>query len=288
MIIRLGKFEAVVALTLVVTLSFAFALIYERKAVTASTNERTFELPIIMYHNITQNKSKAGKYTVTEEEFVADLKHIKENGYTTITVQELIDYTNGHSTPPEKPIMITFDDGFESFYQLAYPLLKEYSIKAVVSVIGSVTERYSEINDHNINYSNLTWSEINEMHKSKLVEFQNHSYNMHKSEKGQRKGISKTASESDNEYNNLLTEDLMKTQKLFKENCGFEPTAVAYPYGAKSKITLNIIKNCGFICTLGCEEKVNIITVGKDDCLYDLGRYNRASGIKTDNFFGKI
>lgn len=288
MIIRLGKFEAVIVLAVIVTISFAFAVSFERKASTVSTDIEAVSLPIIMYHNITESNAKAGKYTVTVEEFKADLEYIKEKGYSTVTVAEVTDYVNGKNILPDKPIMITFDDGFESFYTLGYPLLKQFSMKAVVSVIGSVTDKYSQINDHNINYSNLTWAEINEMHKSGLVEFQNHSYNMHASQNGQRKGISKKNGESEADYSKALTEDLEKAQELFNNNCGFEPTAVAYPYGAKSKTTLDIIKDCGFVCTLGCEEKTNIITVRDSECLYNLGRYNRPSGIKTESFFEKL
>lgn len=288
MIIRLGKFEAVIVLAVIVTISFAFAVSFERKASTVSTDIEAVSLPIIMYHNITESNAKAGKYTVTVEEFKADLEYIKEKGYSTVTVAEVTDYVNGKNILPDKPIMITFDDGFESFYTLGYPLLKQFGMKAVVSVIGSVTDKYSQINDHNINYSNLTWAEINEMHKNGLVEFQNHSYNMHASKNGQRKGISKMNGESEAVYRKALTEDLEKAQELFNNNCGFEPTAVAYPYGAKSKTTLDIIKDCGFVCTLGCEEKTNIITVRDIECLYNLGRYNRPSGIKTESFFEKL
>lgn len=288
MIIRLGKFEGFITLTLILILSFLVALSFETKSATASANTKSVTVPIIMYHNITTNNAKAGKYTVTESEFCKDLEYIRKNGYEAITVEDLISYTNGKSTLPKKPIMITFDDGFESFYVIAYPVLKQMNMKAVVSIIGSVTEKYSSINDHNINYSNLTWSEINEMAESGLVEFQNHSYNMHRSEKGQRKGISKMPNESESEYRKALTEDLLKAQELFKVNCSLEPKAIAYPYGAKSKVTLEIIKKCGFECTLGCEEKVNIITVGNSDCLYDLGRFNRPSGIDTESFFNKL
>ena len=142
--------------------------------------------------------------------------------------------------------------------------------------------------DHTLLGQTATWAEINEMHKSALVEFQIHSYNMHASQNGQRKGISKINGESEADYRKALTEDLEKAQELFNNNCGFEPTAVAYPYGAKSKTTLDIIKDCGFVCTLGCEEKANIITVRDSECLYNLGRYNRPSGIKTESFFEKL
>ncbi len=288
MIIRLDKFEAAVAISVILTISFIFAVNSEEKYIATSIDNNTKLLPIVMYHHITRNDKRAGEYTVTEKEFENDLEYIRSKGYTTVTVADLSDYVNGKSALPEKPIMITFDDGFESFYSIAYPLLKEHSMKAVVSVIGSVTEKYSKINDHNINYSNMTWSEINEMHQSGLIEFQNHSYNMHSAKNGGRKGISKKYKESDSEYKKLLVDDLCKTQKLFMENCSFEPTAVAYPYGAYSKNTLKIVKECGFICTLVCEERINKITVGDKNCLFNLGRYNRPGGMSTADFFDKL
>lgn len=288
MIIRIGKFEVTVVLTLLLTFSFFATLITENKVATVSTSNESVRLPVIMYHHITEKIDKAGKYTVLTTEFENDLEHIKNNGYTTVTVSDLIDYVNNGTQLPEKPIMITFDDGFESFYHLAYPLLKKYNMKAVLSVIGSVTEKYSAINDHNINYSNLTWEQITELHKSKFVEIQNHSYDMHKNDSDSRKGLSKRKNESEENYASALKVDLMKLQSLLYKKCGFEPTAVAYPYGSYSKTTTEIVKSCGFSCTLICEERINHIEAGNPDSLYNLGRFNRASGIKTVDFFRKL
>ncbi|MBR1738650.1 MAG: polysaccharide deacetylase family protein, partial [Firmicutes bacterium] len=81
--------------------------------------ENTVELPIIMYHNITEKYDMTGKYAVMRTQFENDLKYIKENGYTTITAKELINYAENNGQLPEKPIMITFDDGYESFYAYA-------------------------------------------------------------------------------------------------------------------------------------------------------------------------
>ena len=95
-------------------------------------------------------------------------------------------------------------------------------------------------------------------------------------------------SESAEAYEEALTNDLMRLQELFEKNCGFTPSAVAYPYGAYSKQTLEIVKKCGFRCTLLCEERINKITVSNSESLYNLGRYNRESGIETEVFFAKL
>ena len=288
MIIRLGKFEATIFCSLIIFVSFIGAISYENKSTATIAQTQSVKLPIIMYHHITEDENKAGKYTVTTDEFENDLENIVSKGYTAVTVQELIDYVKHGKSLPEKPIMITFDDGFESFYYLAFPLLKEHNMKSVVSVIGSVTEKYSKINDHNINYSNLTFDEINELKSSALVEIQNHSYDMHNNSTDKRKGISKLKNETNKEYSYNLNNDLNKMQEILWNNCEIKPTAVAYPYGAYSKDTLEIVKSCGFECTMLCEERINLITQGNTESLYNLGRYNRPSGVSTEVFFKNI
>lgn len=288
MIIRFGKFEATVICILLITVTFIFAVSTERNAVEASTQQyESVEVPVIMYHHITESRNKTGKYTVHTEELMKDLDFLQKRGYTTVTVADLIAFVNGEKALPEKPVMITFDDGFESFYCLAYPLLKERKMKSVVSVIGKVTERYSEIEDHNINYSNMTFGQINELIREGLVEIQNHSYDMHFSEEGKRKGLSKMSNESDEEYKKKISEDLLTLQKILKLNCGITPICVVYPYGAYSKDTLEAVKKLGFKSTMVCEERINTIVKGDENSLFNLGRYNRPSGITSEEFFLK-
>lgn len=288
LIVRPGKFEAVVLCGILICISFIFALRAENASAPASVNNESVRVPIIMYHHITEDKSKTGKYTVLQSEFKSDLMLLKEKGYSAINVNDLISYVNGNSSLPEKPIMITFDDGFESFATLAYPILEENNMKSVVSVIGSVAEKYSEIDDHNISYSNLNFDKINELLSEGLVEIQNHSYDMHKCTDNQRKGISKLPSESAEQYEAALTEDLLTVQKTLKLKCRMTPECVVYPFGSYSNETLGIIKELGFKSTMNCEERINTIIKGNPETLYNLGRYNRESGITSEEFFSRF
>lgn len=245
------------------------------------------KIPIIMYHHVTRDKNKANKYTVHIDELNDDLLWIKSNGYETVNISDLIKYASGNLKLPEKPIMITFDDGFESVYVLAYPLLNKYKMKAVVSVIGRQADIYSKNDDHNLNYSNLNWSQIKEMSTSPYVEIQNHTYNMHNNTKGKRKGVSKIKNESDEAYKASILKDIKKQQKLIKTHTGITPSAFVFPYGAYNKDTLDIIKSAGFKCTLTCEEKISTVYSGNPDSLFQLGRFNRPSGITSEAFFNK-
>ena len=287
MSIRIKKLHLFIFMSCFVLILFIFALRADPASVTVN-EEVGLRLPIVMYHHTTTKESRAGKYVILQSEFEKDLDFLKEHGYTTVTISDLIKYIGGEIKLPEKVIMITFDDGFESFYELAFPLLKKHEMKAVLSVVGSYTDTYSSIDDKNVNYAYLTWDDLSELSKSGIVEIQNHTYNMHNNDKGCRKGLARVNGESADVYAKALSDDLLKMQNLLLTQSGITATAVAYPFGSYSKQTLNIIKELGFKSSLVCEERINNIIPGDSESLYNLGRFNRPSGISTEEFFGKI
>lgn len=233
-------------------------------------------LPILMYHQISENPERWGKFVISPEEFEEDMKILDERGYTPITVNQLAAYTRGKFKMPKKPVMITFDDGYQSDYVYAFPILKKYQFKAVCSTVGAYTEMYSQNIRKHINYAHLSWQEMREMLASGLVEFQNHSYNLHNYDYT-RKGCLKKYNESQGHYDKLLREDFEKSQQLFLENLGFEPICFTYPFGSTNDDLLQHVKDFGFLASLGTYERVNEIT-GNPAELYDLKRFNRHHG----------
>ena len=105
--------------------------------------EEGCELPIIMYHGLLKEEARQGKYVLSPAQFESDLKYLKENGYHTVVVQDLIDYVEKGVPLPEKPVMLTFDDGYYNNYYYAFPLLEEYDAKIVISPICRYTDEYS-------------------------------------------------------------------------------------------------------------------------------------------------
>ena len=98
------------------------------------------DMPIVMYHSVLKDTDLSGKYIVTPDTLKNDINFLKNKGYTFVSAQELIDYTNGTSKLPDKPVMLTFDDGFYNNYGYVMPILSEYDAKAVISVVGSYTD----------------------------------------------------------------------------------------------------------------------------------------------------
>ena len=264
-------------------LIFIFVLLF---SFVFANSEEYIKVPIIMYHSILKDPARSNKYTITPAVLEEDLKYIKADGYETITISDLISYVYADKPLPPKPIILTFDDGHYNNYGYLYPLLEKYDMKAVISIVGSYTDKFSETNEANLNYSYLRWKDINELISSGRVEFQNHTYNLHDNTHG-RIGAKKKKGESDDEYKKILEEDINKLQNEFKENTGYVPTCFTYPFGGISNSSLDIIKELGFKASLSCEEGINKITKNPNS-LYLLKRYNRPSYVSTYNIFKKF
>lgn len=91
---------------------------------------------ILEYHTVLDNPQDDGKkYNVTLNEFREQLSYLKENGYETISMRDFVLAKKGKLTLPEKPIILTFDDGYQNNYDNMLPILEEFSMKATVYVV---------------------------------------------------------------------------------------------------------------------------------------------------------
>ncbi len=241
-------------------------------------------VPILMYHSILKDPAAAGKYVVSPQTLETDLRYLKEQGYTTVRCADLAAYVREGKPLPEKPVMITFDDGHKNNLTYALPILEKLDMCAVVSVVGKYSEEFSQSEDHHPSYAYLSWEEIRALCASGHVEIGNHSYDMHA--RDGRKGTMKRFGEDKECYVSALKTDLDKTQRLLKQNCGIEPIVFAYPFGSICEESVGVIRDTGFLLSFGCAEKVNYIT--DEDSLYCLGRFNRPNGISTQEFMQRI
>ena len=275
----------IILLLVVVVVSLASVIGFGANVIfsAASESEETVRLPIIMYHSIQKNNKAKSKFIITPDEFEDDLKYIKDNGYTTIVMQDLIDFVYENKALPEKSIMLTFDDGYYNNYLYAFSLVKQYECKMVLSPIGKQSDIYSENNNKNPNYAHCSWGDLSEMHNSGLVEIQNHSYDMHSITK-KRRGTKKNKNESLEHYQKTLCEDLTLMQNKVEHFLNFTPTTFVFPFGAISSCSLDIIKLLGFKASLSCEGKVNKLTKNPEK-LYGLCRILRPPNVSSEKFF---
>ena len=240
-------------------------------------------LPVVMYHSITDSPN--GDYQITKEQFAQDLYYLYANGYETVSVGDLYAYTEGKGELPEHPVMLTFDDGFYNNLSIALPLLEEYDMCAVVSIVGYYTDETAEKDPHVDRYSYLTWEDVKRLQQSGRIEIGSHTYNLHSND--QRAGCSIMYGEDPENYQNMLRQDLGKLQDRTKTQTGSSPVVFAYPYGFVCKESIPVLKELGFLCTFSCREQGNYIT-RDSNCLYGLDRYNRSPDYSTEDFFAKV
>ena len=246
--------------------------------------EKPVPLPVIMYHSVCRKEPSA--YTVTPQQLESDLVWLKNNGYTSVSARQLTDYTRGIGELPEKPVLITFDDGFYNNLSLALPLLEKYDMCAVVSIVGRYTDDYAAADPHADSYSYLTWSDITDLAASGRVEIGSHTYDMH-SNSGGRQGCARLPSESSDEYASVLGADIGLLKTELSQNCGIAPEVFAYPFGALSRESLPVLRESGILMTLTCREGMNLIT-RDPDCLYGIFRNNRSGLLTTEEYMAKL
>jgi len=115
-----------------------------------------YTVPILMYHNIGYDK---GSFFVSPENFTKQMEYIKKNGYAVITLDELVASIKNKKSIQKKKVVITFDDGYKSNYQYAYPVLKKFGFPATIFLITDFIGR---------NPVFLSWDEVIVMSKDKI------------------------------------------------------------------------------------------------------------------------
>lgn len=189
--------------------------------ISCSAANTASKVPILMYHNLTNDPSAVTSMTITGERFQEDMEYLEYNGYTPLLSADLIDIRAGKEAMPERPVMITFDDGYRSNYDIAYPILQKTGMKAVIALIG----KSIRANDNTeANRFFLKWDEAAEMADSGLVELASHTYNLHNPQYGGLtapdgiNGIQRLKGESQAAYNKRVGEDLKQSIDLITQN----------------------------------------------------------------------
>ena len=246
----------------------------------------TAQLAVLMYHQVTGDPARIGDYVVTAQQFSSDLTALQLAGYTAVSVDDVLAFAEGESDLPPKPVLITFDDGYETFIAEIYPILCETKTPCVLSLVGKYTDFYSCAEDQSLSYACLNWDEVEELAASPYVEIANHSYALHQMAEGERRGALPLEGEAEDEYRAFLENDLTSCNRCIQEQTGKEVRVFAYPYGLYTDVTCDVVENLGFSMLLTCEERVN--TLHRREELKPLGRFNRSGNLSTEEVLQKI
>ena len=199
------------------------------------------KLPVITYHHIQEKGTfdieKQGHLITTPEKLEEQLKAVQAAGYHTITIGELQAYHEKKGTLPENPILITFDDGYNSTYQYAYPILKKLNMKATVFVPCVLIR--DEENPSLGHPSFFTWQQAKKMYDSGVIDIQSHTYHLHEAVKID--GIEQNAMthklkindkyETIDQYKQRIHDDLKESKECIEKYVGNKIIALSFPFG---------------------------------------------------------
>ncbi len=222
-------------------------------------------------HPINQGDLHPDQYAISSENLRRHFDYIQGNGFNPISIDQLLAAQQGKTTLPEKAVLLTFDDGYSSFYSEVYPLLKRYDYPAVLALVGSWLETPA---DQPVLYGDkekqrsefLSWNQIREMQSSGLVEIASHSYNLHRGIYANPQGNSQPAAvtrqyfpefknyETDEAYQQRILDDLKTNSELLARKTGNAPRVMVWPYGAFSQETIMLAKKAGMPINLTLQD----------------------------------
>jgi peptidoglycan/xylan/chitin deacetylase (PgdA/CDA1 family) len=270
-----------------ILLIFPIFSIFSDNTVSAANNKSdSVSVPILMYHHLVEVESEdevTENTIVSAETFESHIKALADDGYTGISFDQLTDYVENDGELPEKPIIITFDDGYLSNYEIAFPILQKYEMKATIFIIGISVgkDTYRDTNDEEYSIiPRFSYEQANEMIQSGLISIQSHSYDMHHWKDFElildgefRKGVLPLEDESEEDYRANFTDDFNRAKLELETAVETELTVYAYPYGFYSELSETLLKELGIKVTLTVYSGINIISRNKPETLYLLKRF---------------
>ena len=234
-------------------------------------------VPILMFHDV--KTYAGGTWSMSADNFRKRMKFLLDNGYTPVTFAQLADYADGAASLPEKPVCITFDDGYYSNYKNVLPIVTELQIPITVFVICSAVRPEGVEPDANEEaLSMMSAAEIAQMEASPFVQVQSHTYDLHivgYGEDGKRGDVLPLASEDAAAYKKMFAEDCTWAEAVLTDAGVTEHIVFSYPGGKYHPLAESVLKERGYRMSLTTDfGHRNVVVAGDPGSLYLLGRMN--------------
>ena len=184
-------------------------------------------VPILCYHRL---GSGASKMIVSPAAFEAQMAWLVRHGYHVVRLSDLTGFLAGQRPLPARSVVLTFDDGYESFYRHAFPVLKKYGLPATVFVYTDFLGGGDA----------LTWAQMQEMLASGLVDVQSHS-------KSHRNLVERLPGESEERYRASLDAEMRVPRDLLERRLPpLKVRHLAYPFGDADEAVIDTAARHGF------------------------------------------
>ena len=202
----------------------------EEQTVTEGAATEDVIIPVLMYHNIAEKyPASADGANITPKRFEEHMQGILDRGYTPIFVADYYNSVERGNPLPENPIIVTFDDGYLSNYEIAFPILKRLGIPATIFIVTSTVGATAESGI--VGTSHFTWEQAREMQQSGIIDIHSHSHT-------HRDMTSLSPAQ--------LQEELRLSRYLIERNLGKNCYVFSYPFGKYNRETSQRARAAGY------------------------------------------
>ena len=199
------------------------------------------KIPILMYHSISwQATAKFRRFAVAPTLFHEHMSYLHQHNYTPITVTQLVRArAQGNASLPERPVVLTFDDGFSDFYTEALPILQEYNFLATLYIVTAFVGGTSLWLQHEGETQRpiLNWEQIASI-SAAGIECGGHTH---------------THPQLDTLSPPQAREEIIQCKSILEERLGHEIESFAYPFGYHTATTQRLVREAGY--TSACAVK---------------------------------
>ena len=198
--------------------------------------KKKYDIPVIMYHRVVNNENEGGVHGtyITAKKFDEHMKYLKEHDYEPITFKELLklNYRNRFNNG-KKYIILTFDDGYEDNYKIAFPILKKYQFKCIIYLVSHLNYNKWDVEvpeNPEKKFPLMTWGMIKEMQEYG-IEFGGHTMTHQK--------LAHIPFEQ-------AKEEITKSTQFLEEKLEEKLVCFAYPYGDLNEQVKEFVRNSSY------------------------------------------
>lgn len=261
-------------------------------AVPRTPAAQTADVAILMYHAFTENEAETSSVCTLASEFERQLSALRDAGYTSVGYADLIEFVNGKGKLPEKPLLISIDDGYQNNLDLAAPLLEKYGFCANIAVIG-VSIGHTTYKDTDIPIMpHFSLEDERPWIKRGVLTVTTHSYDMHQiaavDGNDCRRGVLQMPGEAEPDYIATLTQDYTHAQEQLAGLPGKVLPVFTYPFGAYSELSERVLQEQGVQVTVTIANGANRLVKGEPETLRLLRRINVPAGMEPDALLSSI
>jgi len=194
-------------------------------------------VPILVYHNL--GPQSKGRLVLGADAFAEQMRYLKREGYHVVSLPEFVDWLQLKRQLPRKSVVLTFDDGYQSFREYAYPVLKKLGFPATLFV-------YTDYVGTGRNA--LSWDQL------KSLAAEGFDVQAHSKTHGD---LRRAAGETDAQYAKRMQDELADPPRLFQRQMGRAVQFLAYPYGRVDDDLLARVREQGYVAAFTVRRESN-------------------------------